>query len=288
MKTHKSLITFVLMLIMTFVMTTCAFASNLDDIGGNGNKGNSNSTTNTQAVNEDGKRDDVVDDLWANSQPVTDEQMAQAKKITGPIVRVIGTLIGIILTITSSLIFLITALDLLYIAFPPVRTILNPDYGSSAPAGGGMGMGGMGMGGMGMGMGMRGGMGMGGMGGMGMAGNQNPASGSLLRRRWVSDEAVQVLAAATGGVAQAQQPMGGMGMGAGMMGMGMNQAAQGAASTKSVIAEYFKKRTFFMVLFVVCSVVLMSSALTDCGLNVAELVLRLIDKLNGAIPNIAN
>ena len=57
-------------------------------------------------------------------------------------------------------------------------------------------------------------------------------------------------------------------------------------ATKSVILEYLKKRTVFIVIFAVATVVLTSSALTGCGINLGELLLRIIDKFSGNIGTV--
>ena len=177
---------------------------------------------------------------------------------------------------TSAAIFLITALDLLYIGFPPMRSILYP-AGQSTPQGG-MPMGGMGMGRMGM---MGGGMAMG-----GMQGSQAMATGSS--HRWVSDEAIAAVALSQPVAAQAPVMGGGMGMGMAGMGMGMPMANQAPAgnTTQSAITVYFKKRIVFIVVFGICAVVLLSSVLTDCGLNVGMLILKIIGKLSDSASSV--
>ena len=128
-----------------------------------------------------------------------------------------------------------------------------------------------------------------GAGGMGMHGRfgmmGGGAQGGQQTRQWVSDEAV-ACAALLGGGAQAQGAMGGgMGMMGGYGGMGGMQAMganqQQAQSTKSVIGMYFKKRLFFLILLALCIIVLTSSALMNCGVNLAQWVLKIINMLNG-------
>ena len=175
-------------------------------------------------------------------------------------------LIGLVCVITTAGVGLITALDLLYIAIPPVRGFLYEGAQQGGMAGGMPG-------GMGMGMGgMRGGMGM---GGMGMGGMQ--PQGGMHKIRWVSDEVVATVA-----MCQPQGQGGGMGMGMMAGGMGM-QGAQQNMSTKSTISVYLKKRIFFLVLFAVASIVLLSTVFTDCGINVAALVMKIMAKVNGSI-----
>lgn len=202
-----------------------------------------------------------VSDYLKGYTPVTKSNMNKASSLASPVVNFIGMLIGLVCVLTTAGVGLITALDLLYIAIPPVRGFLY----EGAQQQGGMGM----AGGMGMG-GMHGGMGMGGMGGM-------QPQGAPRKIRWVSDEVVATVAMC--------QPQGqGGGMPGGMMagGMGM-QGAQQNMSTKSTISVYLKKRVFFLVLFAVASIVLLSSVFTDCGINVAALVMKIMAKVNGSI-----
>lgn len=197
-----------------------------------------------------------VSDYLKGYTPVTKGNMNKASSLASPIVNFIGMLIGLVCVITTAGVGLITALDLLYIAIPPVRGFL---YEGAQQQGG---------------MGMAGGMGMGGMhGGMGIGGMQ--PQGGARRIRWVSDEVVATVAMC--------QPQGqGGGMMAGGMGMGM-QGAQQNMSTKSTISVYLKKRIFFLVLFAVASIVLLSTVFTDCGINVAALVMKVMAKVNGSI-----
>ena len=125
------------------------------------------------------------------------------------------------------------------------------------------------------------------MGGMGGA---QPQQEYGLRRRWVSDEAVACVAQGnpqTQGGGMGMSPMGGMsGMGMSPMGgMGGMGGAQ-PQPTKSVITMYLKKRAFFLVIFAVAIILLTSSIFTDCGINLAQLSFKLIDKFNNMISGI--
>ncbi len=222
------------------------------------NSVNSSSTTSTteQSSSVPDYGQGSVSDYLKGYTPVTKGNMNKASSLASPIVNFIGMLIGLVCVITTAGVGLITALDLLYIAIPPVRGFL---YEGAQQQGG---------------MGMAGGMGMGGMhGGMGMGGMQ--PQGGARRIRWVSDEVVATVA-----MCQPQGQGGGM-MGGGM-GMGM-QGAQQNMSTKSTISVYLKKRIFFLVLFAVASIVLLSTVFTDCGINVAALVMKVMAKVNGSI-----
>ena len=92
-------------------------------------------------------------------------------------------------------------------------------------------------------------------------------------------------------LAPAQSSGGGMGMGGMGMGMGgmgsMGGAQQQPQSTKSVIMQYLKKRVFFIVIFFVCTIVLTSSIVSDCGINLGKLALKAISALNGNMSDYA-
>lgn len=211
--------------------------------------------------------DEGVADFIGNHRGMTDSQLRLASRTLSPLTNLIGNCIGGIIVLAAFGLFVMTAADLLYIAFPPIRPLL---YTGAQQQGGAMGgMGGMGTGGYGM------------RGGMGMGGAQQPKI-----RQWISDEAVQC-AAMMGGAQQQGGAMGGMEMGGygmgGMGGMGM-QGQDSQANVKSVIGTYFKKRIVFMILFAICVVVLMSSKLLGTGVNLAAWLLKLLDTLNAYMP----
>ena len=212
-----------------------------------------------QSQQSDGKDyGNSVSDYLQNREVIGDEEMQKANNLASPMVSVIGTIAGFIVLIASAAIFAITALDLLYIGVPFTRTYLAP---AQASGGGAMG-------------GMHGGM-MGGMGG----GQQQPQG-----RQWVSDEAIQAVQLANpSGGAGGGMPMGGMMGVMGAMGGGQQQPQ----STKSVILGYFKKRVFFIVIFSLCTIVLTSSIVTDCGINLGKLFLKATAALNGNLSEYA-
>lgn len=214
------------------------------------------------SVTED---DQEVGNWVSNQRGMTGDQLNEASENLSFVTNFIGYVVGGIVILIFAGLFLITALDLLYITFPPVRNLLYKagTDGTGAYTGGGM------AGGYGRGM-----------MGMGMAGAGGAAGGTNKPTQWVSDEAVQC-AALMGGSAQAQNG-GGM-MGGGMYG-GMQGQPQQQMSTKSVIGMYFRKRIFFMILLVLCVIILTSSALLGTGVNLALWGARLIDMLNGYIP----
>ena len=193
------------------------------------------------------KDDSGVADFFKNHRSMTSEQLNKASETVSPITNIFGYLMGGLIALTSSAIFLITALDLLYIAVPPVRGVLYKGGGGSQSMG---------------------------MGGYGMRGQMSQGGGKPFQL--VSDEAVQC-SASTGGSTQSMG-MGGYGMQGGM------QQQQGG--TKSVIMSYLKKRVVFIVLFAICTVILTSSILLGTGVNLAQWGMKLIEILNNSIPTL--
>ena len=172
----SSLSAFFVVLIVGCILAVPVSATNdMDGLtGGN--------TAQEQQVDQGGSRDaGALGDALQNYNPITDDNMNQAKALANPITNIIGNIIGAIVLLTASGIFLITALDLAYIAMPFTRPLLTSKHqlvsdealaavggagsgqqvgGMGSPMGGGMGSP---MGGMGSPMGspMGGGMGSG-------------------------------------------------------------------------------------------------------------------------------
>ena len=155
-----------------------------------------------------------VDDLKDATN--LNESSEGAKKINQGIKSIASFIVQVLAYAVTALLVLRVLLDLAYICLPFTRSFLANGYGGNAQAGGGgtgmpgmgapmggMGMGGMGMGGMGMnrgmGMGMNsmGGMGMNGMGMGGMQQSQPGASPAMGRIQWVSNPALNAVAAET-------------------------------------------------------------------------------------------
>lgn len=217
-------------------------------------------TQTTTTTQESGA--DVVGGLM-KGVGVDGEASQRASTMMAPLAKSVNFLFATIMLFATLGMFLITALDLLYIAVPPVRGFLYQG-GQQAQAGGGMGMGGMGMGGFGGGYGGGhfGGMSGGMSGGMGGGGQQQQPN---FLTRFISDEAV----AAVSGMQGQQQQGGGMGMG--MMGGGMQQ--QQPPKVKSVIFDYLKKRVFFLLMFGLCAVLLSTTIFTDLGVKAGSWIL---------------
>lgn len=145
----------------------------LDGLGSSPTQQNQNANT---YVNDEANREsaNAVGDLFQNAT-IDSESTSKASTFLEPLARGINIVVAFILGFTSLAIFLITAIDLLYIGFPPVRNMLNPQS-----SGGGMG------------------------GGYGGGGQQEQ------KVRWVSDEAVACASSGSSGGGMGS-PMGGMG-----------------------------------------------------------------------------
>lgn len=195
-------------------------------------------------------KDNGVADYLKDYQAMSPDQLKTASEKVSPLTNIIGYIMGGVITLTTSAIFLITALDLAYISIPFVRGLLYTG-GNTAQAGG--------------------------MGMSSMAGGMAQQQGST--RQLVSDEAVQCVSLASGGGASMGASMPGMGMGMGAM---QQQPQQGG--TKSVIMAYLKKRTFFLILFAICSVMLTSSIFIGTGINLAQWGMKIMEMINGSIP----
>ena len=225
-----------------------------DDLSGGGSQGGSGS-----GVSQD---DQDIAEWIGNHRGMTGEQLQTASDVLSPLTNVIGYVVGGIVVLIITLISVVTALDLLYISFPPVRNLLY----KAGTDGTGAYTGGMPAGGYGMHRGY----------GMNMAGVGGAAGGTNKPTQWISDEAVACVAM-MGGSQQAQTA----GMG-GMMGAAPQQ--QPGVTLKSVIFAYFKKRLFFIILLIICVMVLLSSVVLGTGVNLAQWIIKLIGILNTYIP----
>lgn len=275
MKTYKRVASLLMAFLMAFtlVMVSGVVSVKADDL--------EDDLTSQQDATEGGDEDDLfgdlkdqdigdsedVGDILAGHENMTSEQLAQASIWVAPVTNIIGYVMGVIIILMITLVGLITALDLLYIAVPPVRNILyKAGTDGTGAYTGGMGAGGYGRQGYGMGM-----MGAGGASG-----------GSWKPTQFVSDEAV-ACAALLGGSQQSVNMSNGMG-GIGMNGMGGPvQNGQVPMRMKSVIWVYIKKRAVFLVFLMVAVMVLTSSSLMGTGVNLAQWVLRIITMVNGSI-----
>lgn len=158
----SSLSAFFVVLIVECILAVPVSATNdMDGLtGGN--------TAQEQQVDQGSNSRDAgaLGDALQNYNPITDDNMSQAQALANPITNIIGNIIGAIVLLTAAGIFLITALDLAYIAMPFTRPLLTSKHqlvSDEALAAVGGASGGQQAGGMGSPMGSP----MGGMGGMG-------------------------------------------------------------------------------------------------------------------------
>lgn len=268
MKTGKRVVSLLLVFMMVFALllssgTMAVHATELEDDLSSQPEGTENAGDFLDGLKgQDIGDSNDVGDILSGYQAMTSDQLEQASMWASPLTNIIGYAIGIIIILIVMLVGLITALDLLYIAVPPVRNILyKAGTDGTGAYTGGMGAGGYGMGGYGRSMGM---MGVGGASG-----------GTMKPTQWVSDEAV-ACASLLGGSQQAVNN-------GNAMNMGVGAQNRPPMRMKSVIWVYFKKRALFIVLLMVAIMVLTSSAIMGTGVNLAQWVLRLIMMLNGKI-----
>lgn len=206
----------------------------------------------------------AIGDMFSKTG-IDQESIEQADAFLEPFARILNKIMAVILGVTSLLMMFITILDLLYMAFPPVRDLL--DGGMNGPNQMMQGRASRGMGSFG---GMRSGHAMQGMGSMsgsmGMGGQQQPQShggGLSAIGRWVSDEAIAACIETRGGS------------------MSSIQGMPASNSVKSMLFSYMKKRSMFLILFGVCVVLFTSTVFTDLGIKIGLWGLRIIMGLGG-------
>lgn len=187
------------------------------------------------------------------------EAVNEANEFLRPFAVIMNKLMAIILGITSLLMMLVTVLDLLYMAFPPVRDMLD-----GGTTGGQQRMSrNRGMYGMRGQLGIPGGAMMGMDGGIGMQQvpqrqQQIPGGGLSAIGRWVSDEAIAACLESQGGP------------------MGVVQYGPSTGPVKSMIFSYMKKRSMFLMLFGICVILFTSTVFTDLGVKIGIYILRVI------------
>ena len=157
----SSLSAFFVVLIVGCILAVPVSATNdMDGLtGGN--------TAQEQQVDQGSNSRDAgaLGDALQNYNPITDDNMSQAQALANPITNIIGNIIGAIVLLTAAGIFLVTALDLTYIAMPFTRPLLTSKHqlvSDEALAAVGGASGGQQAGGMGSPMGSPMGGGMGG------------------------------------------------------------------------------------------------------------------------------
>lgn len=220
---------------------------------------------------------DAISDAFSGVAPSADD-FQKAANFMSPFTRLVRLGVAVLFGGLSLAIFLLTSLDMVFLAVPPLRSLLagGAVSGAMTPQGGQMGPTAMQGGGMyGAGGGMygagarRGGMyGPAGVGMYGPAGGygqpgmqQAPATGGALGTltKWVSDEATSAYLEAAQGA----------------------MTPQGEVRTKSLLLTYLKKRTVFLVLFGFCLVVFSTTLFTDLGLHIGGWLINLFGSFGG-------
>lgn len=191
-----------------------------------------NNITSDKHLQEQENTAKAVGDMFGQAG-VDQESIETAQEYLKPFAKIMNLAMAGILGITSLLMMFVSVLDLFYMAFPPVRDILD----------GGM------LGQQQMGKGQRATQGM---RGQGMENGQStpnmsqsaPGGGFSALGRWVSDEAIAACIEAKGGpMGEVQAPM------------------------KSMIFSYLKKRSLFLLIFGVCVILFTSTVFTDLGIK---------------------
>lgn len=172
-------------------------------------QGNSNSTTKPSSSNKE--RADAIGSMFDNVG-VDNESMQKANTYLNPTARILNTIMAIILGFTSLALFLISALDLLYIAFPPIRSLLNVQGGSTSS---------------------------------GIGASVGGSQTSSFFSRWISDEAVASVVKA--GSEQSSGGFGGGGFGGGMV-----SSAQKPKTKSVIVGYLKKRSFFLIVFAICC------------------------------------
>lgn len=200
-----------------------------------------NNITSDQHLKDQENTAKAVGDMFGQAG-VDQESIETAQEYLKPFAKIMNLAMAGILGITSLLMMFVSVLDLSYLAFPPVRDILDGGmYGQQQSQRGMRGQRGLqgmrGMQGQGIQSGMQPSMGM--ENGMGTANIPQPAPGGGFSAlgRFVSDEAIAACM-------EAQTPF------------------------KSMIFSYLKKRSLFLLIFGVCVILFTSTVFTDLGIKI--------------------
>lgn len=205
---------------------------------------NASSSGPSQATNQG----QVVGNLFAGIG-VTNQSSQRAHTMLKALTAVVNVIFSIILGGAALGMFLITALDLLYIGVPPIRNWLQPPVPVGNPFQNAV---------------MQAQMQQGnGYYGYRYGGNDNvtpmihPAINLPFLTQWISDEAKVAVRN-------------------GMWGQAQN------GSFKSILVDYSKKRAFFHIMFGVVVVLLSTMVCTNLGMKVAQLVLSKLNLLRAS------
>lgn len=231
-------IVFMTLLLLT-LSSSSIFASDLNGVGSseptattNIEQTEDNNRTSDQHLKDQENTAKAVGDMFGQAG-VDQESIETAHEYIRPFAKIMNLIMAGILGITSLLMMFISVLDMFYMAFPPVRDILD----------GGM---------LGQQQSQRSMRGQRGMQGSGMDNSQGtpdmshsaPGGGFSALGRWVSDEAIAACIEAKGGsIREVQTPM------------------------KSMIFSYLKKRSLFLLIFGVCVILFTSTVFSGLGIK---------------------
>lgn len=193
-----------------------------------------------------------ITDYLNGYNPVDRDSMNRAQSVVSPLANVIKTIISVILVALPVILFLVSAVDMVYLTVPFSRSLLCPGGQESMSSMSG-GMGGYGAG---YGAGM----------GAGMGAQMTGSSG----RKFISDDAEQALQEAQAASAGAANSSMGMQAGYG----GMQQAKP--AKAKSPLMIYMKKRVWMYIVFGLSLVLLFSNVWLQWGAGLANWIVSLI------------
>lgn len=200
---------------------------------------NSGTTTNS------GSNAEAVEQLFDNAT-LDSESINKANTYVEPIGRFVRVIMAIVLGIGTLALFLISALDMLYLVAPPLRGILARGSASrwiSDEA-------------------------------FSLAGTPDTTSGS----------GSSGFGASSGGFGASSGGFGDTGSGFGGGFGGSTGMGQTESKPKVLLLEYIKKRTVFFVLFAVCTILFTSTAFTDLGVKLGMWIVKLVMGVTGQIP----
>ena len=259
----------VLVLVCAFALPGAAMAEDLGGIGGNTTQQYDNTQNRSYDNNggngltdENGRNpvqqfkdnlpnnndDSGITDYLNGYNPVDRDSMNRAQSVVSPLANVIKTVISVILVALPVILFLVSAVDMVYLTVPFSRSLLCPGGQESMSSMSG------GMGGYGAGY------------GAGMGAQMTGSSG----RKFISDDAEQALQEAQAASAGAANSSMGMQAGYG----GMQQAKP--AKAKSPLMIYMKKRVWMYVVFGLSLILLFSNVWLQWGAGLANWIVSLI------------
>jgi hypothetical protein len=191
---------------------------------------------------------------------VTQQDAKKANTLMSPLVRLVDLAFAMITGVAAAAMFLLTGVDLLYISVPPIRRYLlqesvqTPQYQSPMQQGNYYGEYGQAAPNM-------------------MRPAQQSTSSRVLNQ-WISDEAK----AAVSQVDRIQAQSNAMGNYANA-GMGQGVAPV-SLSMRSILVDYFKKRSIFLVFFGIVVVLFSTTIFTQIGIDVGQYLMTKLTSIH--------